>query len=46
MRLSGEVATMNADKCTGKLLLGKSDTRHLEYKRLDRKENIKTDVKR
>jgi len=36
---------MNADKCKGKFLLGKPESGHLEYKGLDGKANIKTDVK-
>jgi hypothetical protein len=36
---------MNADKCIRKFLLGKSERGHLEYKGLDRKANIKADVK-
>ena len=41
MSLSVEVVRMNADKCIWKL----SERGHLEYKGLDRKVNIKTDVK-
>jgi hypothetical protein len=45
MSLGGEVVRMNTDKCIGKFLLGKSERGHSEYKGLDRKANIKTDVK-
>jgi hypothetical protein len=45
MSQSGEVVRMNTDKCRGKFLFRKSERGQSEYKGLDRKANIKTDVK-